>query len=795
MTQRNYSNIVNYTRVSSGFSPSRLNPVTKKWKAHQGVDLAAPNGTPVHTPYGGVVVDALPENLSGGRGNFVVIQHTLPDGGVVFTEYMHLQNDMSSLKGTTVTAGTEIGQVGSTGISTGPHLHYQEMLARDVNGDGVFTYDEALSQDPNLDYFKFATGAPDTSAFASGNGLNIPGQVSDPGMHYYEFTGDAKAGRLYDNGVLYIKDNQTGREFWQVPTAPGGQTDITKFANGVIATQTFAADGQINTSVPGTVTLDSTASADIVAAYQAWIAAGNDPANMPADKIFFDIGDGSAIDARQYTKPGMMGSEIASNDILIGEGTLDGKGGNMLVGGMGNDLLIGGNGDDVLYGGAGNDVMAGGAGDDTYILDGGGHDTIEDKVGNNRVLLNGKVLANFTTADGTNYRSADGSFSGIMSNGDFIVTDTSNGDQITLNQNFASGDFGITLSDAPVDPVTTTTLTGDIAPDDIDPTKTGIQAARDAQGNLIGVVQAYDDILVGTAADDHIMSGEGNDDVGGNAGNDWIEGGNGSDYINGETGNDLIEGGAGSDILAGDDGNDQIYGNVKIDTATAISNGSTDAATNLRGDWLAGNAGDDTLVGTTGNDVLSGGAGRDLLIGGAGDDYILGDADYTAAFIWPDAPSYTDVATNINWYHSAPQTFDWTVTEQADGNYLFQPLDIGVKDPADSGNDIIYAGAGDDHVWAGAGNDVVYGEDGNDTLSGEAGNDILMGGAGNDTLSGDASYIDASLHGDDYLDGGDGNDTLDGQGGNDTLIGGAECAVLLGCAKPEAANDSMLLAA
>ncbi len=95
------------------------------------------------------------------------------------------------------------------------------------------------------------------------------------------------------------------------------------------------------------------------------------------------------------------------------------------------------------------------------ILDGGGHDTIEDKQGNNRVILNGKVLFDFSTSDGTNYLSTDGNFTGIFSNGDFIVTDTTTGDQVTLNQNFRSGDFGITLKDAPTDPATTLTITGD----------------------------------------------------------------------------------------------------------------------------------------------------------------------------------------------------------------------------------------------------------------------------------------------------------------------------------------------
>ncbi|MDD5385390.1 MAG: hypothetical protein PHG89_10990, partial [Gallionella sp.] len=354
--------------------------------------------------------------------------------------------------------------------------------------------------DPNLNWFGLSQGVAATSN--TGGVLAVPNQPVFTGLHYYEINNATQTGRLYDNGVQYIKDNPTGQEYWDVPTSTGGQTDITKFGNGVIVTQTYAADGSIDASVPGTITLDASVSADIKAAYATWVASGNDQANFPAANIYLDRmvgGVSTLLDARQYSVPGVMGVEVASNDILIGEGRLDGTGGNMMVGGMGNDLLIGGSGDDVLWGGQGNDIMAGGAGDDTYILDGGGADTIEDKQGNNRVLLNGKVLANFTTSDGINYVSYDGGFTAVLNNGDFIVTDLSSNDKVTLNQNFASGDFGITLSDAPLATQYTTTITGDIAPTDLDPVKTGIQAARDAQGNLVGTAQPYEDILNGTA--------------------------------------------------------------------------------------------------------------------------------------------------------------------------------------------------------------------------------------------------------------------------------------------------------
>ncbi len=148
-----------------------------------------------------------------------------------------------------------------------------------------------------------------------------------------------------------------------------------------------------------------------------------------------------------------------------------------------------------------------------------------------------------------------------------------------------------------------------------------------------------------------------------------------------------------------------------------------------------------------------------------GRDNILGDSDYVPSYRWPvdanntiDPNAWTYQIGSTNWYHSQPSTFDWSVTPQADGGALFQPVhEYAAGNSPAAGSDIIYAGDGADHVWAGSGGDIVYGEGGADQINGEDGNDILMGGVGDDSLSGDASYIDAALHGNDYLDGGDGN--------------------------------------
>src|SRR5665647_2010269 len=84
---------------------------------HSGLDLAAPLGTPVHAPNNGKVTLAAGGLLS--TGNTIVIDH----GMGLFTSYYHL-NTMNVKAGDAVNKGDVIGTVGTTGFSTGPHLHY-----------------------------------------------------------------------------------------------------------------------------------------------------------------------------------------------------------------------------------------------------------------------------------------------------------------------------------------------------------------------------------------------------------------------------------------------------------------------------------------------------------------------------------------------------------------------------------------------------------------------------------------------------------------------------------------------
>jgi murein DD-endopeptidase MepM/ murein hydrolase activator NlpD len=106
-----------FARVSSGFDRRRMHPVLHTVRAHLGIDYAAPVGTPVWAAASGVVTVRAP---SGGAGNLVIIRH---DSGIE-TAYMHLSKFAPIKVGQRIEAKTVIGYVGTTGLSTGPHLHF-----------------------------------------------------------------------------------------------------------------------------------------------------------------------------------------------------------------------------------------------------------------------------------------------------------------------------------------------------------------------------------------------------------------------------------------------------------------------------------------------------------------------------------------------------------------------------------------------------------------------------------------------------------------------------------------------
>lgn len=104
-------------RISSRFSHSRLHPVLKIRRPHLGIDYAAPTGTPVQSVSSGTVTFS---GYSGGAGNLVKVSHS----NGYETYYMHLSR-RSVRQGQRIQQGQQIGLVGSTGLSTGPHLDFR----------------------------------------------------------------------------------------------------------------------------------------------------------------------------------------------------------------------------------------------------------------------------------------------------------------------------------------------------------------------------------------------------------------------------------------------------------------------------------------------------------------------------------------------------------------------------------------------------------------------------------------------------------------------------------------------
>ena len=114
----------------------RIHPISGTWKFHSGVDIGFEYGTPVNVLFDGVVVQA--GDYDDGYGNQVLCYHPASD---TYTRYGHLSEIYVNVNDP-VSAGTIIGLVGSTGYSTGPHLHLEYIVP---DGSGNYVYADPLS--------------------------------------------------------------------------------------------------------------------------------------------------------------------------------------------------------------------------------------------------------------------------------------------------------------------------------------------------------------------------------------------------------------------------------------------------------------------------------------------------------------------------------------------------------------------------------------------------------------------------------------------------------------------------
>lgn len=110
---------VKYVYISSPFSPRRYHPILHRYRAHEGVDLAANIGTPIHATSNGKIIFAGKET---GYGNVVILKYNTQYS----TRYAHMKGFAKGIKvGKFVKEGQVIGYVGMTGLTTGPHVHYE----------------------------------------------------------------------------------------------------------------------------------------------------------------------------------------------------------------------------------------------------------------------------------------------------------------------------------------------------------------------------------------------------------------------------------------------------------------------------------------------------------------------------------------------------------------------------------------------------------------------------------------------------------------------------------------------
>lgn len=195
-------------KVSSPFGP--------RWGTeHQGVDFAAPHGSPIYAFAAGKVVDARDTGVAG-FGGWVVIDHEI-EGKKVSTVYGHQDPGGNLVKqGETVKAGQQIAKVGNSGQSTGPHLHFEVWEGGRLSGGKPVDPEQGWLEKADETAGRAASGA---SVFIIGDSLTVAAEAhlkkKIPGVEI-----DAKVGRQYGEGlrILQEKDVQASTVFMLLGT-------------------------------------------------------------------------------------------------------------------------------------------------------------------------------------------------------------------------------------------------------------------------------------------------------------------------------------------------------------------------------------------------------------------------------------------------------------------------------------------------------------------------------------------------------------------------------------------------
>ena len=423
---------------------------------------------------------------------------------------------------------------------------------------------------------------------------------------------------------------------------------------------------------------------------------GSNENNSKIEQFTFSDGvtwDGAAI-ISNYTRYGTEGIDglyglndssnhicgLGGNDYLYGGALadmLDGGGGNdYLIGLAGNDELFGGSGNDNLSGGEGADLLDGGVGND-FLNDGAGNDTFRFAKGSgvDRIYDYDTTAGNIDVVEFADVMSTE--LTALERNGADLILKYGNADQITV-----AGYFNTAFR------IERFKFSDGVIWDDF-----MINAHVVTKGT------SSNDYLVGSALEDHIEAGTGNDILFGEAGNDTLLGEEDDDSVLGGDGADLIDGGAGNDNLFGGSGDDtyrfakgsgidfivdQDSTTDNIDTVQFIDVNSIESI---------------TLEHVDSNLLVKFGTADQITIANYFDnpDSIIEQFRFSDGVIWDDTMIKAHIVTK-----------------------------------GTSGDDYLVGSALADQIYGGGGNDLLVGGAGNDTLVGGEGNDRLEGGADND---------------------------------------------------------------
>jgi Ca2+-binding RTX toxin-like protein len=415
-------------------------------------------------------------------------------------------------------------------------------------------------------------------------------------------------------------------------------------------------------------------------------------------------------------------------------------------------------GGQILRGNGLNNVLTGSGGSDILYLDAGGIDQAFGGEGNDFLYF------------GASYSPADRAEGG--SGRDYIILEGNYLASMTLSGSSLVGIEGLMMlsgGDTRYNPATGTPLNYTfVTTDDL--------VASDAALEVNAITLVHGERLVF----DGSAETEGRFTFYGSAGEDRLTGGGGNDFFDGGAGRDRMTGGAGDDIYyvdhvldivleAAGGGFDQIYTSVslglqagqEIEFLGTLNKLGTEALT-LRGNdtrnTIAANNGNNNLYGEGGNDTLYGFDGNDNLFGGTGADYMIGGLgndvyriDDSADIVQEEAGQGQDTAyTSVSYTLPAGSeieqlaTIDWHLTDAINltGNELANQL-LG-----NNGANTILGRAGNDRIDGEGGDDLIDGGSGRDTLEGGTGNDVFRFSAREETSIGSHDTILDFLKGD-----------------------------------------------